>query len=205
MARPPRFSRSFPVLTLALAVPLIAVMAFTTYDRYLKDAGDGWKTYRNERFGYEIRYPLTWQVDRESGGDVQSGPPTHWISFIDRTVPTSDSTEPRTMASPPLVNPARLVVWVNPQGDWCMGTLKIERQPVSVDGVPGEKAFCYLSSHEAATCSPRPLCADEAWSTMLSLTRNDTRFWILVESFPVQDARTPPMLRKVIDSFRFVD
>jgi hypothetical protein len=193
-------------MTLLMAIPLVAILAYVAYDRYVKDdAGDGWKTYRNERFKYEIRMPPSWELERENGGDLQPGLPTHWISFIDRTVPTPDLSQPRSMSSPPLVYPARLVAWVNPQGDWCTSTLKIERQAITIGGVNGEKAFCYPSSHESETCQPRPLCADEPWSILLKITRNETRFWVFVESFPVRDEATAATLGKVIDSFRFVD
>jgi hypothetical protein len=207
MTRPPQVSRSFPLLTLLMAIPLVAILGYIAYARYVADdaPGDGWKTYRNERFKYEIRYPASWVVERESGGDLQPGVPTHWISFIDPTVPTPDFAQPRSMTSPPLVYPARLVAWVNPQGDWCTTTLKVERQPVIVNGVNGQKIFCYPSAHDAETCNPLPFCAKEAWSIMLDLTRNDTKFWIFVESYPVKDPGTAAMLQKVIDSFRFVD
>src|SRR5262245_14313315 len=64
MTGPPQVSRSFSLLTLAMAVPLIALLAFISYQRYVQDdsANDGWKTYRNERFKYEFRYPPDWNV-----------------------------------------------------------------------------------------------------------------------------------------------
>src|SRR5215216_2871135 len=64
MTRRLNVSRLFPLLTLLIAGPLVAVQAFVAYDLYIKDdaPGDGWKTYRHERFKYEFRYPPDWVV-----------------------------------------------------------------------------------------------------------------------------------------------
>ena len=186
---------------------MVAIVVFVAYDRYVKDDGpnDGWKTYRSERFKFEIRYPATWELERESGGDLKPGMPTHWISFMDPTVPTPDISQPRSASSPPLIFPPRVVAWVNPQGDWCTSSTKVEKHSVTINGVQGEEHFCYLTGHDAEVCQPKPICADEPWSIMLDITRSETKFWVFVESFPIKDSKEPAMLRNVIGSFRFVD
>ena len=158
MQRPPQFSRRYPWLTLALAIPLVAVLAFIDYQRYVEeDAGDGWKTYRNARFGYEIRLPPSWEVERvDSPGDLKPGLPTQMTTFVQGGV--RDDPIPRSSDQPPPQVAPRASVWVNPQGDWCTGNTYSDKRTISVDGVPGDERVCYTYGLLKETCQPRPRC-----------------------------------------------
>src|SRR5690242_5875027 len=114
MDRPPRISRSFTWLTLAMAVPLLAILAFVAYDGYVKQdgPGDGWKTYRNERFTFEIRLPENWRVEREleTSSEARPGVSGIYVRFADPQHPTDSGTA--------LHADVRII----PGGDWCVSS-----------------------------------------------------------------------------------
>src|SRR4051812_27137342 len=126
-------SRSFPLLTLAMAVPLVAILAFVTYDRYVKDdgPGDGWQTYRNERFKFEIRLPPNWRVEREGATSSESRPGVTGINvrFADPAHP-SDSGQA-----------LHAEVSIIPGGrDWCVSSDPlIESRDIMVGGLKGSE------------------------------------------------------------------
>src|SRR5436189_234905 len=136
MTRPTFISRSFPWLALLMAV-LVAIVGFLAYDRYVKDDGpnDGWKTYRNERFKYEIRLPPVWEVERDTGGDVEANVPTRYTVYVDHTSP--DEPYPISPDQPSPKRAPRVTVWVNPRGDWCTSTTGITTADIEVNGIKG--------------------------------------------------------------------
>jgi hypothetical protein len=87
--------------------------------------GDAWHTYRNESFGYEIRYPPGWRV-------VDARDPLPDDDFLTQSI----TLRPMTAAALP-----RVTVAVNFQGDWCT-TGKIEMANLVVSGVPGSRYDC---------------------------------------------------------------
>ena len=160
MVSPPQVSRSFPLLTLLMAVPLVAILGYVAYTRYVADdaPGDGWKTYRNERFKYEIKYPPTWQVGRDEHGELQPGMETGFTDIWDRTVPTPGNL-PRSASDLPIVYPARAVAWVNPQGDWCLQ--RVTETEITVNGVKGKELVCYWYGLNIENCKPQPRCREQ--------------------------------------------
>jgi hypothetical protein len=196
-------------MTLLLAIPLVAILGYVAYDRYLADdaAGDGWKKYRNERFKYEIRYPASWDVERDGPVlDLQPGLPTHYISFIDRGVPTPDITKPISAADPPRIFPTKAVAWVNPQGDWCLQ--RTEESEIVVSGVKGKEYVCYWYGLNVETCEPQPKCREQPIGLMRDFQRGDTRFWVFADVSPFKNEHIEAdygIARRVVQSFRFVD
>ncbi len=208
MSTPPHISRSFPLLTLAMAVPLVAILAFITYDRYVKDDGpsDGWKAYRNERFKFEIKYPPTWAIERDDPpADLQPEMPTKYTSFIDKAVSTPDLATPFTSSNPSRVFPSKAVAWVNPQGDWCLQ--RTTETEITVSGVKGIEYVCYWYGVNADNCTPQPGCRDQPIGLMRQFERGGTKFWVFCDVSPYGDdvpARYE-VARRVVQSFRFVD
>src|SRR3954467_8247501 len=113
--RPPHISRSFSLLTVLMAIPLLAIVGYIAYDRYVADASrdDGWKTYRNERFRYEFRYPPDWQVIYEVESLDQSREGQTVIVARERPFPSAPGAWPLP----------HVFAAVNFQGDWCVSTL----------------------------------------------------------------------------------
>ena len=158
MARPPQVSRSFPLLTLLMAVPLVAILGYVAYARYVADdaPGDGWKTYRNERFKYEIATRrhgrLTAMSRRAAAGHATTG--------------STDSSTARAHAwqlaaqccGPTVAYPARAVAWVNPQGDWCLQRTETE---ITVSGVKGKEPSATGTALNIDNCKPQPRCRDQ--------------------------------------------
>jgi hypothetical protein len=206
MTHPTQISRSFPLLTLAMAVPLIAILAFVAYNRYVKDDGDGWKTYRSDRFKYELRLPPRWEVERETGGDLKPGLPTRHTVYVDRSAP--DEPVPASSDQPTPKRAPRVTVWVNPQGDWCTSTTGMTTTDIAVDGVKGKEMVCILAGLNADYCTPRPRCTDVPWGIMRDFEHNGHRFWIFgdINVGSDEDAATHyETLRKAVQGFRFVD
>jgi hypothetical protein len=200
-------SRSFPLLTLAMAVPLVAILAFVAYDRYVKDdaPGDGWKTYRDERFKYEIRFPSTWNLDRDDGGQLTPELTTRYTSFLDSTVPTPNLTTPQSGMYPARF-PTKAVVWVNPQGDWCLQ--RVTETEIIVDGVVGKELTCYWYGINVENCVPQPKCREQPLGLMRIFDRGGDKFWVLADIGPYRNDRMAEefdVARRVVQSFRFTD
>jgi hypothetical protein len=208
MASANRISRSFRLLTLAMAVPLVAIVAFVAYDRYVKDdgPGDGWKTYRNDRFKYEIRLPPGWEPERESGGEVEPGVTTLHSIYVDRLAP--DEPYPVSSAEPPPKRAPRITVWVNPRGDWCTSTKGVTTTDIEVGGVKGQELICILAGPVADYCTPKPKCTDVPWGIMRDFNHHGDRVWVFGDVYVPTDENAMAhyeTLRKAVQSFRFVD
>ena len=52
---------------LILAVTLISITAAPTGKTSRNDYSRGWTSYHDERFGFSIKYPATWQADHSEG------------------------------------------------------------------------------------------------------------------------------------------
>jgi hypothetical protein len=104
-----------------IALGIVVAAASVAAAALLLDGGDDWRTYRNERFGYEIRYPPDWPIDirnPQPGDDFES----------QRVAFTRD--------------PNRVIASVNFQGDWCT-TGRPQVREITVSGVPGQEYVCY--------------------------------------------------------------
>jgi hypothetical protein len=204
MTRPPQISRSFPLLTLAMAVPLVAILAFVAYNRYVQDDGpsDGWKTYRNERYSYELRYPPDWEIIEERDYPRGGGNEPIDIQYV---VFARDPVDP---AQPGVRPVPHVYAAVNFQGDWCTSTLGMSTTKVRVGGVDGEEHVCWLKSPGADTCTPQPRCVDVPWGLMRDIKRGEKRFWVFSDvdvSGDMNAAADYETTRKIVQSFRFVD
>jgi len=208
MARPPQISRSFPVLTLLMAVPLIVILGYVVYTRYVAEdaATDGWKTHRNERFKFEITYPPTWEVARNEGVELMPGVPAWTTEFVDRAVPTPDVTRPRSVSDPPLVFPPSAQVLINPQADWCLQ--RTTRTEITVSGVSGTEAVCFWYGSNMDACEPQPQCREQPLGIIRWFDRQGTTYWVLSNvsaSKNPNNAAEFEVARRVVQSFRFVD
>ena len=198
MSTPPGISRSFPLLTLAMAVPLVAILAFIAYDRYVKDdaPSDGWWTYRSERQGYELRFPPDWRIIYEAESLDQQG--ARQTVIVSPTQPSSPGVWPLP----------HVFAAVNFQGDWCVSTLGVTTTAIEVGGIKGEEHVCWLKGPVADNCTPKPRCIDVPWGIMREFKRSDRSFWIFSDvdvSLDENAAAAYETTRKIIQSFRFVD
>lgn len=200
-------SRSFPLLTLAMAVPLIAILAFVAYDRYIKDDGatsDGWWTYHSDRFGYELRLPPDWKIIYESESLDQNGEMQTVV--ISPTPPTSPGTWPVP----------HIFAAVNFQGGWCEST-RNESRDIIVSSVAGTEVSCYWNG-AMGQCDPSPQCSDLPWTLLRRFDRNGRKYRVWADTNPGRgaswstelghpmdpDARgTDKTIRKILASYRF--
>jgi hypothetical protein len=176
-----QFSRRYAWLRLAIAVPLIVIIAYVGYDRYVKDdgtPGDGWKTYRNERYGYELRYPSDWQIIEESDYPAGSGNETIDIQYVifarDKVDPSRPGIRPRP----------HVFAAVNFQGGWCESTKRIDIHDVTVSGTKGTEYICFLGAELVPSCEPNPQCADEPWTVLRRFERNGVKFQVWGDANP---------------------
>ncbi len=188
MARPPQISRSFPLLTLLMLVPLVAIVTFVAYDRYVKDdgpadAGDGWQTYRNERFRFEIRLPAEWRVENvlETSSEAKRGIS---VRFADPAHPASSGTA------------LHADVKINWVGDWCVSSAPlIESREITVGAVKGSERLCFWSP-------------GQPFSVLRDFEKDGNRVWAIGETAPPPlgtAAAEFPTALKIVQSFRFVD
>jgi hypothetical protein len=182
-------SRSFPLLTLAMAVPLVAILAFVAYDRYVKDdgPGDGWQTYRNERFKFEIRLPPSWRVELEHETSSESRPGVAGIAvrFADPEHPSSFGQALHAEVS------------IIPGGrDWCTSSAPlIESRDITVGSLKGTENLCFWS-------------AGQPFSVLRDFTKDGNRVWVIGETAPPPlgtSAPEFPTALKIVQSFRFTD
>jgi hypothetical protein len=104
---------ALPVLLVGAAVATAAVYAVAIRG----EGGDGWKTYRNQQFGYEIRYPPDWTIA------VRDPLPTDDFEYQDVDFAHG---------------PDSAGVTVNFQGGWCESGACPTRD-INVSGVAGRE------------------------------------------------------------------
>lgn len=201
MSRLPQISRSFPLVTLLLAVPLVAILAYVAYGRY-GAPDDGWKTYRHEIFKYEFRYPADWTI-------VENREPQPGDDFLSQLVVIA----PKAKAQEPNRRPApHVMAMVNPQGDQC-GAGGFNGSPIEVSGFKGVEVVCHFWLGPAGSggpdCNPKPKCVDVPFAAARWFERGDnTKFYILVNNTLVTEFDQSAeanfvILRKILDSYRF--
>jgi hypothetical protein len=204
---PPVISRSFPLLTVLLAIPLIAAIAYISYDRYLKDDGDGWLTYRNERFKYEFRHPPDWKV--AGGREPQPGD-----DFVTQNVLFS----PAKRVNQSLWPSPNVAAYINFQGDLC-GAGGHRGTPIEVTGVRGTETTCYWNSEAPGIdCNPKPQCVELPMTITRRFEKDGMMYYIFANNhladmnfngtpLPADPnaAETTTILRKILDSYRFID
>ncbi len=112
-----------PLLVAAGLATFFGVQALLAEDR-----GDGWETYRNEKYGYQFRYPPDWFLEA-GAGQVNEG-----IEIQYTSVTRGDD---------------RVLIGVNFQGGWCEfvgpATGKQEVVDILVSGTPGKEYVCYAA------------------------------------------------------------
>ena len=111
------------IFAFALGVVMVTAAIVTLRPRH---HDDGWKTYRNERYGYEVRYPASWQAEIRD--------PRPEDDFETQNITLDNG--PREAGG------GHVIVWVNPQGDACTTYDTIERRAITVSGVRGEEIVC---------------------------------------------------------------
>jgi hypothetical protein len=111
---------AYPVVLLILLVALATIGSTACLFNGDEDDGDGWLTYRNVEFQYEIAYPPQWSIEIR---DPQPGD-----DFVYQYVRFTSGD-------------ASVSMTLNFQGDWCMGT-GISKRPIVVDGVEGIESIC---------------------------------------------------------------
>lgn len=209
MARLASIPRPFLWPMLILAGLLVAVASQVAYDRYAEGArpDDGWQTYRNERFDYEIRYPGNWVITEANIPGPTGAPPQHYVSLSERSLAGPGSNAPaatdRGQASPPLV-----LVWVNTHSDQCA----VPRSPcqgrvVSVRGVQGLEVIRVLRI-DSPGCEPQPGCRQLPVGILRRFERGGTRYQVSADMglFMNENVRADfEVGRKIVQSFRFVD
>ena len=108
-----------------IAVLIAAIWAFAP----IGIAGrDEWRTYRNEVYGYEFRYPSAWKVqirNPEPGDDFET-------QYVNVSGPGGS-----------------VLVAVNFQGDWCLAGGRTESRQIMVSGVAAAEYLCYLDGSAA--------------------------------------------------------
>jgi hypothetical protein len=91
-------------------------------DASLAQPGDGgpWRTYRSERFGFELRYPELYVLVEEASQSAPAGQPLMQIRLLDRAMaqPPLASVAPAQFAVEVYANPSRdpLEPWVVARG-----------------------------------------------------------------------------------------
>ena len=137
---------------------------------------DGWTTYRDQEYGFEIRYPEGWTAAERAGPGV-------------RLVPDANIADPLVDRQAPAV-----IVILDSEGDWC-GSGRIESRPITVSGVRGEEHSCYPPDD---LCLPAPGC-EPTTIVRFFQGRDGTVYRVLGQTDGDVD-----MVRRVVQSFRFI-
>ncbi|HEY4685554.1 MAG TPA: hypothetical protein VII57_05850 [Dehalococcoidia bacterium] len=148
------------------------------------DVQEGWLTYRNDLYDYEVSYPAEWQI--EVGERLVDDRGTFETQRVRLRRGSS--------SAGPFVS-----VYVNFQGDWCEGIGRRIVEDVFVAGNGGRYYECF-----ADTCPnpPEPVCRPDPYRIVLFLEGARGRLNYTVFGEARDDAAT---VRRIVESFRFID
>jgi hypothetical protein len=208
MDRLRQISRSVPVMALLVAMLLVAILAYVAYVRD-DVSDDGWQTYRDRHFGYELRYPPGWQLVSEWNARETNGVEFQTLVF---------GREPAPPSRPNQVPVPNVTVSVNFQGDLCGGP---GSQPIEVGGVAGSETTCYFDVGGLG-CTPMPQCMEKPLTIVRRFETKGRKYYvwanngyvtITMQGTPIstpqaddpEAAQTAATLRKIVESYRFVD
>jgi len=194
-----------------MAIPLVAILGYVAYTRFVADdtPGDAWQTYRNERFKYEFRYPPDWKIIYEFESLDQTGEHQTVVFAREWPSPSAPGVRPRP----------NVFASVNLPGGSCEGVSRSEQREITVSGVTGVEYNCFIGPPQSDSCAPKPQCVEEPWTIYRLLGRNDLRFYIGGDAQPGvltpndnpninadhDAAATTKTIRKMLDSYRFID
>ncbi|HLF72550.1 MAG TPA: hypothetical protein VI759_10405 [Dehalococcoidia bacterium] len=176
-----------------LCIAVAAAVAFVLLD----NDGDGWKTYRNDRYGYEVRYPPEWHLDvGERLVDPVDDFETQSVRFRKGAPP-----DPNAPLAGAEHGAAIVAIYVNFMGDWCLGQgIPHTERSMDVSGVPGIEYTCY--GRQSQPCQPEPACYGEPIETVYFFEIVPGRQNYTIFAGLREDDETA---RRILQSFRFID
>jgi hypothetical protein len=188
------------VIAMLVALAVALVLGFGLPGRGDRDEErqgrvDDWQTYRNEQYGYQVRYPSDWSITRERN-------PQPGDDFEAQSIDLSNGTE-------------RVLVSVNFQGDWCIGVgVHIEKEEVTVSGITGQDYTCYQG--DLAPCGPPSACTAAIQTAQANARAPGAKVVGIVRYFPgakgkrnywigSEPKEDPVTVRRIVESFRFLN
>ena len=176
------------MLIVSLAIALLVTLVIAFASRLDSVGRDGWKTYRNTRYEYEIRYPADWLIevrDPQPGDDFET-------QYVVLTKGIAQGAAEGAVA--------QVLVAVNFQGDWCTaGQVTVVREVV-VSGVRGDEYVCSLGV--GAGCQSLTACQEGPQNIVRYFEGAKGKLNYTVWSKPLGESET---VRKIIEAFRFLE
>ena len=152
------------------------------------DTDDRWLTYRNDFYGYEIKYPSDWQIELS---DRLEDPDS---DFATQGV--------RITNGPELDSQGRVLAIVNFQGGWCE-TARVETRAITVAGVEGVEYTCF--HHPTVPCSPEPDCRTIPIEFVWYFEGAKGRINYAILANTGQNHTEVDTVMAIVESFRFTD